>query len=169
MIHVSDGLFEFRKYRAWHKELGKMLYPPHPFDSMTYCRDSEGNHVNYKEVEDISENEAEEITYNFHAHVTWDGRWYENGKYQDVIWLQFIGLETHDEKKEIFEGDVLKYNGDVSKHKGKNGVVRYEPDYGGFILEFEYSQHQHHLLLTCDVAFESTHMGNKYENPGLLK
>lgn len=161
MIIVNDRLFSFRKYRAWHKELKKMLYPPGPFDSMTYCRDSEGNHVSYTKTEEISENEAEEVKYSFPAFVTWDGRWYVNGKYQDVVWMQSTGLEIDFDKKEIFEGDILKHNDRI-------GIVRYESDCGGFILEFEYSKNQHHVLLTCDVAFESEHLGNAYENSNNL-
>jgi hypothetical protein len=57
----------------------------------------------------------------------------------------------------------------VLKHKDRVGVVRYEPDYGGYILEFEWSKNQHHELLNCDVAFESEHLGNIYQNPELLK
>jgi uncharacterized phage protein (TIGR01671 family) len=159
---ISDSIFKFRKYRAWHKELKTMLYPPHAFDSMLDCRDSEGNHVVQEYEEEINEHENEIVKYNLSAHVTWDGRWYVAGKYQDVVWLQFTGLKTQRDKDEIFEGDFLK-------HKGRIGVVRYESDYGGYILEFEYSKNQHHELLTCDVAFESEHIGNIYQNPELIK
>lgn len=161
-MHTNDSIFNFRKYRAWHKDLKVMLYPPHMFDSMLDCRDSEGNHRQIEiELEDWSTGEKTKSLYNMGAHVTWDGRWYIAGKFQDVVWLQFTGLKTQRDKDEIFEGDLLK-------HKDRLGVVRYEPDYGGYILEFEWSKNQHHELLTCDVAFESQHMGNIYQNSSLI-
>jgi len=64
-MHVNDSIFQFRKYRAWHKELKKMLYPPGVFDSMLSCRDSEGEHV-------IS-TKTDMFTYNLQAIVTWAG------------------------------------------------------------------------------------------------
>ena len=149
----------FRKYRAWHKELEIMLYPPNGFDSMTLCRDSAGNHRKIKIENKLDKTEKE---CHLDAHVTWDGRWYIHGHYQDVVWLQYTGLNTQADKKEIFEGDVLKHN-------GKIGEVVYESDYGGYILEFKWSKNQHHILMTCDVAFESEHLGNIYEKPELLK
>lgn len=144
----------FRKYRVWHKELNKMLYPPHEFDSMLDCRDSDGNRIVYSQTD--------MFTYHFQASMTWDGRWYMGGKYQDVIWMQYIGLKTKDDIAEIYEGDILKY-------KGRIGTVRFESDYGGYILEFEWSKDQHHERLNCDVAFESEKLGNVYENPELIK
>lgn len=150
----------FRQYRAWHKKLNKMLYPPHEFDSMTDCRDSDGNHVVCSKTD--------MFTYNFQAIMTWDGRWYMEGKYQDVIWMQYIGSDTKD-SKEIYEQDILKYNGDDVRFKGKIGVVRFEPDNGGYILEFEWSKNQHHLMLNCDVAYSSEKLGNIYQNPEFLK
>ena len=154
---------KFRKFRAWHKELKAMLYPPNGFDSMLDCRDSSGNHRSIEiESEDWSTGVKTKAEHRLGAHVTWDGRWYVAGKYQDVIWMQYIGLKTQDDIAEIFEGDILKY-------KDKIGEVRYEPDYGGYILEFAWSKHQHHQLLGCDVACRSEKLGNIYQNPELLK
>lgn len=149
-------MYSFRKYRAWHKEIDKMLYPPGPFDSMLDCRDSKGEHVDImqKTHGDLSE------MLRLGAHVTWDGRWYVNGKLQDVVWMQYTGLCVERSGKEIFDGDILK-------HHGRIGFVRYESDSGGYILEFEWHRNQHHELLTCDVAFESEHLGNVYENPDI--
>lgn len=156
----------FREYRAWHLDLKKMLYPPHVFDSMTLCRDAEGNHV---QIDVKLSDEPEPKKVYLDSHVTWDGRWYICGKYQNVIWMQYIGLKVGETDKKIFEGDLLKYNGDaLPNYKGQIGVVKYEPDYGGYILEFKWSKDQHHVSLNCDVAFESEYVGDILQNPELF-
>jgi hypothetical protein len=60
----------------------------------------------------------------------------------------------------IFEGNNLKIQlplggfwGNVKQEK--IGLVRFEPDYGAFIVEWEYSKNQHHVILDCDIAYES--------------
>lgn len=93
---------------------------------------------------------------------------------QDVFtWLQFTGLKDKN-GKEIYEGDVMKIQlpmggfwGHVKREE--TGVVRYEADRGGFIVDWKYSRNQHHENLTCDIAFEGEILGTIYEKSELLK
>lgn len=85
---------------------------------------------------------------------------------EDFILMQYTGNENKN-KKRIFAGDVLKIQLPVGGFWGKTktekiGVVRYEPEYGGFIVEWEYSKNQHHILLTCDIAWDCEIVGHKY-------
>lgn len=157
----------FRQFRAWHKELKIMLYPPNTFDSMTDCRDSAGNHRKIKiERVDLAINENVVEEHNLYAHMTWDGRWYIAGKYQDVEWMQYTGLKVgpqYNDGKKIFEGDLLLY-------KGKLWAVEYWEDYAGYMLVrrlYGFGENAN-IKLDCDVAFESEHKGNIYENENLL-
>lgn len=75
---------------------------------------------------------------------------------------------------EIYEGDAVKVQlpmggfwGNVQKEK--TGVVSYESDYGGFIVKWEYSQHQHHVCLGIDIAHEAEVIGNIFTHPQLLE
>ena len=59
--------------------------------------------------------------------------------------------------KEIYEGSKVKiylpaggFWGNIKLEK--IGVVRWEPENGGFIVEWEYSKNQYHELLNCDIA-----------------
>jgi uncharacterized phage protein (TIGR01671 family) len=89
-------------------------------------------------------------------------------KNYDIELMQFTGLQ--DKKgKDIYEGDTMHIQlpmggfwGNVKQEK--TGTVKYESDYGGYIVEWEYSKNQHHVLLNCDIAFEGEIVGNIYEN-----
>lgn len=92
---------------------------------------------------------------------------------QEMIMMQFTELLDKN-KKEIYEGDIMKIELPAGGFWGtanfkKIGVVRYEPDYGGYIIEWEYSRHQHYKSLDCDIAFGGEVLGNIYEHTHLIK
>lgn len=73
----------------------------------------------------------------------------------------------------IFDGDILKIQLPMGGFWGnvkteKIGVVGYEPDYGAYIVRWEYSKNQHHIILNCDIACESEIIGNIYDNAEIL-
>jgi uncharacterized phage protein (TIGR01671 family) len=107
-------------------------------------------------------------------HAIWEGL-RGIGNLQQVIPEtigQFTGLKDKN-GVEVFGGDILKIKLPMGGFWGididKTGVVRYESDKGGFIVEWEYSKNQHFVLLDCDIAIKSESLGNVHENPELLK
>jgi uncharacterized phage protein (TIGR01671 family) len=93
-------------------------------------------------------------------------------RFNDVEVTQFTGLKDKN-GKDIYEADVMKIQLPMGGFWGnikasKVGEVFYEPDYGGFIVKWEYSKNQHHERLTCDIACEAEILGNIYENKELL-
>lgn len=70
---------------------------------------------------------------------------------------------------EIFDNDILRIElplggfwGKVTKIK--IGVVRYDTDRGGYIVEWEHSKDQHHVQLNCDISECTTVIGNEFED-----
>ena len=105
-----------------------------------------------------------------------DGFWLFNGQGSMVtatevggVCEQFTGLKDKN-GQEIYENDKMTVQLPAGGFWGnvKIGVVRYESDYGAFIVEWEYSQHQHHKNLTCDIACAGEIIGNIHENPELI-
>lgn len=91
---------------------------------------------------------------------------YDCGEEEPTL-MQYTGLKDQ-YGKPIFEGDILEANPDFSYRFGDTGVVEFEPDYGAYIVNGEYSKNQHHEILDCDVADTCKVVGNRYQHPELL-
>ena len=122
-------------FRAWNKKTQTMILPPGPCDS------------------------------NPGPIMTFDGRTYINGVYQDLIYMQWTGLITQ-EAEYIYEGDIL---GGIYG----NGTVEYCDVCKSF---------QYHAMGTCFACEGEVHwgelvaddgklevVGNKWENPERLE
>lgn len=161
------------KFRVWHKKLSKMLYPPGEFDSMLYCRDSEGKHVEMEFKNelcmDFNHNPWPPLKVKLEANMTWDGRWYQCGEYQDVEFLQFTGLLDKN-GKDIYEGDIIKGFADFSEcSNGELGCFEAIYEFTDKV-EFEgcgFYCSRADFPLDQYEKFEI--IGNIYENPDLLK
>lgn len=141
------------KFRAWHIKR-KVMYN---VGNMTLRNDWIGANAL-----DILKNESSDTI----------GVNYFDLSHLEFHLMQFTGLYDKN-KKEIYEGDILRIKLPLGGFWGNQqqeriGVVRYEADYGGYIVEWEYSINQHHVNLNCDIAFEGEIIGNKYENQELL-
>ena len=79
---------------------------------------------------------------------------------------QYTGAKTK-ENIELYEGDEIEFTIPDESFWGKYantrkiGTIRYEEDYCGFIVEWEYSKNQHHVLLNCDIAYDAIILNNE--------
>lgn len=84
-----------------------------------------------------------------------------------------LKIGAHNGTQPIWEGDILRIKLPAGGFWGnikvdKVGIVRYEPDYGGYIVQWEYSRHQHHERLTCDIAHGAEYLGNVHSDKELI-
>ncbi len=134
-----------------------MLYPPLPIDSMILARVGapDGEHAQ------IPNGTA---TRCFPAQMTWDGRCYIDGVYQDLEFLQSTGLRD-DKDREIYEGDILKREDGNWGYGGE-----YDKTHDGYLYTPVPSLYV--MIGNCDwdVGYltYSEVVGNIYENPELL-
>ena len=140
------------RFRAWHKGINKMLYPPLPIDSMLDARDSEGNHV------EIEQKASE--TVNMPARMTWDGRCYVEGFLQPLELMQLTGLKDKN-GKEIFEGDIVRYS------LNKESFV-YTIEWVDFFSAFMLVSKDDSYTMTQSMSSAIELLGNIFENPELL-
>jgi len=86
--------------------------------------------------------------------------------YDDVVFLQFIGIKDKHGKK-IYEGDVVKYRFKVCAHgdvESGVGEVYYDPYSAAFLFDKSY---EYDFIGRKGSEFEV--VGNIFENPGLIK
>ena len=87
-----------------------------------------------------------------------------------------VGLSTELEDKNgkvAFEGDIIKIQlplggfwGNITQEK--IGVIKIEPEHGGFIVQWEYSKNCHHIEVDCDVIYLGEIIGNITDNPDMF-
>jgi len=152
-------------FRAWWPERGVMLYPPPSTSSFTACYPS--THIQFPDTSlpDIDGTNTM-VDIELHAFMTWDGRYYINGKHIDLTWLQYTGMRDISGKR-IYNGDILRvlvpgWYTSVFMDEIR-GTWRVKPIIGKSITERE----------LWSVAWEyhnlSLVVGNIYENPELIE
>jgi uncharacterized phage protein (TIGR01671 family) len=120
--------------RAWDKKNQKMIYPPSPCDS------------------------------NAGPSMTFDGRTYINGFYQDWIYMPWSGLITQDAEK-IYEGDILggQYEGGYVGYCDLCKTLQYHACGECFACNGDLHWYE---LVEDDGTLEV--LGNIYQNPELI-
>ena len=120
--------------RAWDKKNKKMILPPGCYDS--YLGPT----------------------------MTFDGRTYIEGYYQDWIYMPWTGLITQEAEK-IFEGDILggSYEGGWIAWCDKCKALQYHSGYGCYACEGDLHWYE---LVEDDGKLEV--IGNIYEHPELM-
>lgn len=94
----------------------------------------------------------------------------DNMAYKDYPIMQFTGL-TDKNGKEIYEGDIVKWENDVSEGykrvKSGKGVIKWNKDYCMFDVSFM-TNIQATQYFMIDIISTLKIIGNIYENPELL-
>lgn len=154
------------KFRIWHKELKKMLYPPNDMDSMPYLRDSAGNHVYIPQGGKIRENGPTPM-YPLINNITTDGLYYVDGILQDIVLQQLV--LTLDDGTEVYEGDIVSYQDEPGYFDiGADGdflVIEWDQRFTRFIAR---SLTDRSIYEAGDCKIDRVD-GNIFENPELLK
>ena len=126
-----------QKYRAWHRELGRMM----SIRTMYFFAD------------ELYEFQLDDSLMNDDIPADPD----------EIVLMQSTGLRDKN-GKEIFEGDVVDYN-------GRKAIVNWNGPYASFIYRFVDELHKRNAewnpLYLAYYRFEV--VGNKFENPELLE
>lgn len=142
-----------------------MLYPPNKYDSMTWARNSEGNHV--KIGEETCGAKVVETIY-MPANMIWDGRCYVRGYLQDLEFQQFTGIKDI-KGKEIYEGDICQFH--FGADKPFILPITYSENQAAFVYKDKYDKDKYDEYIVSAKNVKAVGIeviGNIFQTPELL-
>lgn len=132
--------FKFRVWIPYHKT---MIYSDNVPDMYSFICGTDGNLA----IEIITWNPEEEC--------------YNGARVIGSVQMQYIGLKDKNGKKDIYEGDIVKWHNGI-------GDVYFDKDHARFEVRGYYNQSSDYPTIAFDEYESFEVIGNIYENPTLL-